>query len=88
MLPKINSPISERVTNIIRHLQNDRQVPYYPSIFIVKEEGEPMLRSRFLSHLIEDRQPTGPTTAGANQQHASSGMSYFQWLGYIRSKAQ
>jgi protein transport protein SEC24 len=88
MLPSIKSPISERVTNIIRHLQTDRQITYYPSIYVVKEDGDPMLRSRFLSELIEDRQPTGPATAGANQQNASSGMSYFQWLGYIRSKSQ
>jgi protein transport protein SEC24 len=88
MLPNIKSPISERVNNIIRHLQLDRQTTYYPSIYIVKEDGDSLLRSRFLNHLIEDRQPTGPTTAGANQQNVSSGMSYFQWLGYIRSKIQ
>lgn len=88
MLPKVKSLISERVNNIVEHLQKDRHTTYYPSLFIVKEDGDPMLRSRFLNYLIEDRQPTGPTSAGANQQHASSGMSYFQWLGYIRSKSQ
>lgn len=88
MLPVTKSPISERVNNIIQHLQSERQVTYYPSIFIVKEDGDPMLRSRFLSLLIEDRQPSGPTTAGAKQENVSSGMSYFQWLGFIRSKCQ
>lgn len=88
MLPNVKSPISERLEKIIKHLQTDRQVTYYPTIYIIREDGDPTLRSRFLGHLIEDRQPTGPTTAGSNQQNVSSGMSYFQWLGYIRSKCQ
>lgn len=88
MLPQVKTPISERLEKMVKHLQVDRQVTYYPTIYIIREDGDPMLRSRFLSHLIEDRQPTGPTTAGANQQNVSSGMSYFQWLGYIRSKCQ
>ncbi|KAI9481440.1 MAG: hypothetical protein EXX96DRAFT_566720 [Benjaminiella poitrasii] len=88
MLPRIKSPISERVANIVHSLQNNRQVSYYPTMYIVKEDGDPLLRSQFLNHLLEDRQPTGPASAGANQQNVSSGMSYFQWLGYIRSKCQ
>lgn len=88
MLPLTKSAISERVNNMIQHLQSERQVTYYPSIYIVKEDGDAMLRSRFLSLLIEDRQPSGPTTAGARQETVSSGMSYFQWLGFIRSKCQ
>jgi protein transport protein SEC24 len=76
------------VRAIVHHLQSNRQVPYYPTLYIIKEDGEHTLRNRFLSHLLEDRQPTGPSTAGANQQTVSSGMSYFQWLGYIRSKIQ
>lgn len=88
MLPNVKSPISDRLINIVKSIQSDREVTYYPTIYIVKEDGEPLLRSRFLNHLIEDRQPTGPATAGANQQNVSSGMSYFQWLGYLRSKCQ
>lgn len=88
MLPTLKSPISERVSRMVQELQNHRQVAYYPSIYIINEEGNPMLRSRFVSRLIEDRQPSGPATAGANQETASSGMSYFQWLGFIRSKCQ
>ncbi|KAI8645454.1 hypothetical protein BD408DRAFT_382396 [Parasitella parasitica] len=88
MLPHVKSPISERIGKIIQHLQKNRLVTYYPTIYIIREDDNPMLRNRFLSYLLEDRQPTGPTTAGANQQNVSSGMSYFQWLGYIRSKCQ
>ncbi|RCI03200.1 COPII subunit, partial [Rhizopus stolonifer] len=86
LLPQVRSSISSRLNTLIQHIQTDRQVTYYPTISIVKEDGDPMLRSRFLSHLIEDRQPTGPTNAGAHQDQVNSGMSYFQWLGYIRAK--
>ena len=88
MLPQLASPISQKLNAIIQYLQKARQTSYYPTIYIVREDGDPILRSRFLSHLIEDRQPTGPTNAGANQQDVSSGMSYFQWLGYVRAKSQ
>ncbi|ORZ11124.1 Sec23/Sec24 trunk domain-domain-containing protein [Absidia repens] len=87
-LPKLKSSISQRVSAIIQHLRTHRNSTYYPTISIVREDGDPALRSWFLSLLIEDRHPTGPTSAGANQQQASSGMSYFQWLGFLRSKAQ
>ncbi|KAI8383069.1 Sec23/Sec24 trunk domain-containing protein [Blakeslea trispora] len=88
MLPQLSSPISQKLNAIIHYLQHTRQTSYYPTIYIVREDGDPVLRSRFLSHLIEDRQPTGPTNAGASQQEVSSGMSYFQWLGYVRAKSQ
>ncbi|KAI8327002.1 hypothetical protein EDC96DRAFT_612936 [Choanephora cucurbitarum] len=88
MLPQLASPISQKLNAIVQYLQNARQTSYYPTIYIVREDGDPILRSRFLSHLIEDRQPTGPTNAGANQQDVSSGMSYFQWLGFVRAKSQ
>jgi protein transport protein SEC24 len=88
ILPRIKSPISERLNTIIQQLRSERQVTYYPSIYIVKEDGDPALRARFLSQLLEDRQPNGPVTAGANQEIVNSGMSYFQWLGFIRAKCQ
>ncbi|CAO3624413.1 unnamed protein product [Cunninghamella echinulata] len=85
-LPVLESMISQRLSAIVNQIQQNRQVSYYPSIYIVREDGDLLLRSRFLSLLIEDRQPTGPTTAGANQKEPSSSMSYFQWLGFLRSK--
>ncbi|KAI9263739.1 hypothetical protein BY458DRAFT_477111 [Sporodiniella umbellata] len=88
ILPRIKSPISERLNNIVDSIRSERQVTYYPSVYIVKEDGDPVLRARCLSLLLEDRHPTGPTSAGANQTTANSGMSYFQWLGFIRSKCQ
>lgn len=88
ILPRIKSPISERLNTIIQQLRSERQVTYYPSIYIVKEDGDPALRARFLGQLLEDRQPNGPVTAGANQEIVNSGMSYFQWLGFIRAKCQ
>ncbi|KAI8337515.1 Sec23/Sec24 trunk domain-containing protein [Chlamydoabsidia padenii] len=87
-LPELKSSISQRTSAIIHHLRTQRKSTYYPTLYIVREDGDPIMRSLFLSLLIEDRHPTGPTTAGANQQQASSGMSYFQWLGFLRSKGQ
>ncbi|KAF7721635.1 COPII subunit [Apophysomyces ossiformis] len=88
MLPSVDSALSRRVASIIAHLRSSRQTTYYPSILIVREDGDALARARFLSHLLEDRQPTGPTAAGANQAEASSGMSYFQWLGFLRAKCE
>ncbi|KAI8371496.1 uncharacterized protein BYT42DRAFT_501415 [Radiomyces spectabilis] len=87
-LPALKSSFSQRVTSIIDHLRKDRSSNYYPTLYIVREDGDPMLRSWFLARLLEDRQPTGPAIAGANQDHMSSGMSYFQWLGFLRAKYQ
>jgi hypothetical protein len=44
----------------------------YPILYIIREDGDPMLRSRFLSHLIEDRIETS--------------LSYPQFLASIRDK--
>ncbi|KAI8144785.1 Sec23/Sec24 trunk domain-containing protein [Fennellomyces sp. T-0311] len=87
-LPKLSNPFSQRVTAIVDHIRNERRGTYYPSLYIVKEDGDPMLRAMFLNHLIEDRNINGPTAAGANQQQVNSGMSYFQWLGFVRAKCQ
>ncbi|KAG0170858.1 COPII subunit [Apophysomyces sp. BC1034] len=88
MLPSLESALSRRVSSIINHLRLNRQTTYYPSIYVVREDDDPLMRSWFLSHLLEDRQPTGPTAAGVNQEEASSGMSYFQWLGHVRAKCE
>lgn len=87
-LPLLQNPFSQRVSSIIAQLRGDRRGSYYPSVYVVKEDGDPMLRALFLSRLVEDRMPHGSTAAGANQQQVSSGMSYFQWLGFTRAKCQ
>ncbi|KAI7855420.1 hypothetical protein BDC45DRAFT_439062 [Circinella umbellata] len=87
-LPKLHNPFSQRATAIVDHIRKERRSTYYPSLYIVKEDGDPLLRSMFLGRLIEDRNANGPAAAGANQQNVNSGMSYFQWLGFVRSKCQ
>lgn len=87
-LPTLKNTFSQRVSAIIQHLRTSRSSTYYPTLFIVKEDGDPVLQSMFLSRLLEDRLAHGPATAGANQDQVSSGMSYFQWLGFLRAKCQ
>ncbi|KAI9316050.1 hypothetical protein BX666DRAFT_1859792 [Dichotomocladium elegans] len=87
-IPLQENPFCKRVCNIVSSIQKDHQGAYYPSLYIVGEGGDPMLRVEFLSHLVEDRLPNGPAAAGANLQTVSSGMSYFQWLGFVRAKCQ
>ncbi|KAI8976442.1 Sec23/Sec24 trunk domain-containing protein [Pilobolus umbonatus] len=88
LLPSQNTPISDRLVHIVHSIQSNRQTAYYPTLHIIREDEDPFLRSRFLGYLIEDRQPSGPSTAGANLTAVHSGMSYYQWLGYIRAKCQ
>ncbi|KAI7875048.1 hypothetical protein K492DRAFT_136950 [Lichtheimia hyalospora FSU 10163] len=87
-LPQMKNAFSQRVSSIVNAIQKQHQGTYFPTLYIVKEDGDPLLRAMCLSRLVEDRLPTGPSTAGANQQEVSSGMSYFQWLGFVRSKCQ
>ncbi|KAL0077644.1 Sec23/Sec24 trunk domain-containing protein [Phycomyces blakesleeanus] len=88
-LPTLKSALSQQVNAIIKYLRTEgRKNTYYPSLYVVREDDDPVLRSLFLSHLVEDRQPNGPALAGSNQPMVSSGMSYFQWLGHVRSKCQ
>lgn len=86
-LPTFPNPLSQRVHAILQHIRA-RRGSYYPTLTLVREDGDPALRALFLTRLIEDRMAAGPATAGANQEHFNSGMSYFQWLGFVRAKCQ
>lgn len=54
------------MTAIIGKVRERRRGPYYPHLYIVKDDGEPSLRMWALSALVEDRQDALP--------------SYNQWL--------
>ncbi|RUS18929.1 hypothetical protein BC937DRAFT_88161 [Endogone sp. FLAS-F59071] len=71
-LPTLDNPFSQRVNLIVGKVREMRRGPYYPHLYLVKEDGEPALRLWFLSHLIEDRTDTV--------------MSYYQWLGHLKDK--
>ncbi|TNY17113.1 Sec23/Sec24 trunk domain-containing protein [Rhodotorula diobovata] len=69
-LPILDNPFSQRVNAIIGKVREQRRGPYYPHLYIVKEDGEPALRQWALSCLIEDRMETLP--------------SYQQFLGKLK----
>ncbi|GAA6027153.1 hypothetical protein JCM8097_002435 [Rhodosporidiobolus ruineniae] len=69
-LPLLDNPFSQRVNAIIGKVREARRGPYYPHLYVVKEDGEPALRQWALSCLIEDRIEALP--------------SYQQWLGQLK----
>ncbi|KZV95863.1 putative ER to Golgi transport-related protein [Exidia glandulosa HHB12029] len=71
-LPILDNPFSQRVNAIIGKIREMRRGPYYPALFIVKEDGEPPMRLWALSALIQDRGDQTP--------------SYQQWLGQLKDK--
>lgn len=69
-LPVLDNAFSGRVNAIIGKVREARRGPYYPHLYVVKEDGEPALRQWALSCLIEDRIEALP--------------SYQQWLGQLK----
>ncbi|GAA6063672.1 hypothetical protein JCM10212_000408 [Sporobolomyces blumeae] len=71
-LPILDNPFSQRVNAIIGKVREARRGPYYPHLYIVKEDGDAALRQWALSCLIEDRLETT--------------QSYGQFLGMLKDK--
>lgn len=83
-MPILNNPFSERVCRIIKNLRTDlRHCNFYQSLYVVREDGEPVLRNWFMTHLLEDCQHFA--TGSRFQKTAPySAMSYYQWLGHVK----
>ncbi|KAH9939470.1 protein transporter SEC24 [Amylocystis lapponica] len=71
-LPVLENPFSQRVNAVIQKIREMRRGPYYPQLYVVKEDGEPPLRLWALSCLIQDRADVLP--------------SYQQFIGQLRDK--
>ncbi|KAF9432608.1 COPII subunit [Entomortierella beljakovae] len=71
-LPTLETDFNQRVNLIINKTREMRRSPYYPQLYIVKEDADQALRLWFLSHLIEDR--------------AEPIMSYYQYLGHLKDR--
>ena len=71
-LPLLENDFSQRLNGVIGKVREMRRTPYFPHLYLVKEDGEPMLRSWALSALIEDRTEGLP--------------SYREWLETLRNK--
>ncbi|KAI0763029.1 protein transporter SEC24 [Trametes elegans] len=71
-LPVLDNPFSQRVNAVIQKTREMRRGPYYPHLYVVKEDGEPPLRLWALSCLIQDRADVLP--------------SYQQFISQLRDK--
>ncbi len=71
-LPQTQNEFNQRINAILQRIRSTRltMINIYPTVYIVKEDGDPALRMWFLSHLVEDRTDASP--------------SYVQFLGSLR----
>lgn len=60
-LPLLENPFNQRVNAIVQKTREMRRGPYWPHLYIVKEDGEPALRLWALSCLIQDRSDVLPS---------------------------
>ncbi|KAG6804780.1 COPII subunit, partial [Arthromyces matolae] len=54
-LPVLENSFSQRVNAVVQKTREKRRGPYYPHLYVVKDDGEPPLRLWALSALIQDR---------------------------------
>ncbi|KAL5522661.1 hypothetical protein ACEPAG_8679 [Sanghuangporus baumii] len=73
-LPILDNPFSLRVNAIISKVREMRRGPYWPHLYVVKEDGEPPLRLWALSCLVQDRADMMP--------------SYQQFISQIKDKVR
>ncbi|ORX50100.1 hypothetical protein DM01DRAFT_1337773 [Hesseltinella vesiculosa] len=71
-LPVLDTPLNRKVNLLIGKIREMRRGDYYPTLYLVKEDGDPYLKIWFLSHLIEDR--------------TENVMSYQQFLQFIKDR--
>ncbi|CAO3625190.1 unnamed protein product [Cunninghamella blakesleeana] len=71
-LPSLETPLNKKVNLLIGKIREMRRGNYYPTLYLVKEDGDPYLKIWFLSHLIEDR--------------TENVMSYQQFLQFIKDR--
>jgi len=68
----LDNDFNQRINAIIAKTREMRRGPYWPHLYLVKEDGEPALRQWALSMLIQDRSDQAP--------------SYQQYLAMLRDK--
>jgi protein transport protein SEC24 len=71
-LPILENSFSQRINAIVQKTRELRRGPYYPHLYVVKDDGEPPLRLWALSCLIQDRADVLP--------------SYQQFLSQLKDK--
>ena len=73
-LPVLDNPFNQRINAIVQKTREMRRGPYWPHLYVVKEDGEPPLRLWALSCLIQDRADVLP--------------SYQQFISQLRDKVR
>ncbi|EUC53780.1 protein transporter SEC24 [Rhizoctonia solani AG-3 Rhs1AP] len=73
-MPTLDNDFSQRINAVIAKTRALRRGPYWPHLYVVKEDGEPALRMWALSMLIQDRMDQTP--------------SYAQYLSSVKDKDQ
>lgn len=71
-LPVLENDFSVRVRAVVQSARQARRGPFWPSLYVVKEDGDAILRAWALTALIMDRADGQP--------------SYQQFLGTLREK--
>lgn len=71
-IPEIDSPLNHKIRNIVANSRDNADSVYWPSLYIIKEDGEPSLRLWASTFLIEDRTDATP--------------GYYQYLTMLRDK--
>jgi protein transport protein SEC24 len=71
-LPVLETPLNRKVNTLIGKLRELRRGNYYPTLYLVKEDGDPYLRLWFMAHMIEDRN--------------DNIMSYQQFLQHLKDR--
>ncbi|EPY50354.1 COPII vesicle coat protein [Schizosaccharomyces cryophilus OY26] len=74
-LPILDNPLNTRMHAILGKLRSlDKGTIVQPSLYLVRGDGDPQLRSWFFSHFVEDRSDTAP--------------SYLQFLQLLKEKVR
>ncbi|QRW18920.1 transporter protein Sec23 [Rhizoctonia solani] len=73
-LPTLDNEFSQRINAVVAKTRVLRRGPYWPHLYVVKEDGEPALRMWALSMLIQDRMDQTP--------------SYAQYISSVKDKTE
>ena len=76
----LENSFSQRINAIIGKIREMRRSPYWPHLYIVKEDGEPALRMWALSCLVEDR--TDGLPSYREYLETLRNKVYYRLLGY------
>lgn len=60
-MPLLENSFNQRVNAVVNKTREMRRGPYWPHLYVVKEDGEAALRLWALSSLIQDRGEQTPS---------------------------